>query len=144
MLVRTGSPPQTSRSTLLAFRAITRASYAECPGFDITSAGLAVDIAMTVVDLRVPTVGVAERQRRRAHERSSLRAHVIQIRRENRRGRRRRIEDLGVELAIVAHVLRPIQIVYLCPSARAHVQNPQDGRPVLVAVTRAPRTENRF
>lgn len=33
-----------------AFRAITRVSRPECPRFDITSAGLAIDIAMTVVD----------------------------------------------------------------------------------------------
>lgn len=41
---------QTSRGTLPAFRAITRVSHPECPRFDITSAGLAGDIAMTVVD----------------------------------------------------------------------------------------------
>jgi len=41
---------QTSRSMLPAFRAITRVSHPESPRFDITSAGVAVDVAMTVVD----------------------------------------------------------------------------------------------
>jgi len=41
---------QTSRGTLPTFRAITRVSHPEYSRFDITSAGLAVDIAMTVVD----------------------------------------------------------------------------------------------
>jgi hypothetical protein len=41
---------QTPTSTLPAFRAIARVSHPECPRFDITSGGLAVDIAMTVVE----------------------------------------------------------------------------------------------